>query len=395
MTQLDPLINLLSAMAFGQSLFSASLLLAQIRARMFTIPLVVFFIANAVTELPDIYSNFFGSEESFETLLISVLSGSFLLVLPPSYWLYMRALTSDKRHEFRLNDIWHFVPFILGWPAALGLWHLVQLSEAGALAETESLLVILNIAFVLLMFLAFPFVQFTFYLYKVVRRMLTYRDRLKDQFSSTEGRELTWTIWIGGLVSLYWVSEFGVGIATFIWRALTEQSISVGFSEGSASTAIIAFVLVWSLSIFGLRQNKGLSELTSEVAETPDVSETEKYKNSALSEPQLESFADRIEQQMQSGRLFEDPNLTLRGLASEVGILPNYVSQTLNAKIGKTFFDYVNDYRVEAAKKVLHTTQLPAHDVALEVGFNSRSAFYRAFKNTTGMTPKQFRDTQN
>ncbi len=57
------------------------------------------------------------------------------------------------------------------------------------------------------------------------------------------------------------------------------------------------------------------------------------------------------------------------------------------------FFDFVNHYRVRDAIQILSVpTECPGIlEVALDVGFNSISTFYAAFKRATGKTPAQFR----
>ena len=77
-----------------------------------------------------------------------------------------------------------------------------------------------------------------------------------------------------------------------------------------------------------------------------------------------------------------------------MGAAPNAVSQTLNERIGSTFFDYVARWREEAAKPEIFTAKAIPLTIAMEVGFNSKWTFYKAFKNATGMTPADWRPTQ-
>jgi AraC-like DNA-binding protein len=85
----------------------------------------------------------------------------------------------------------------------------------------------------------------------------------------------------------------------------------------------------------------------------------------------------------------------LQKLSQRVGALPNQVSQTLNQEIGTSFFDYVARWRIEASKPMIMAGEASVLTTALEVGFNSRSTFYKAFKRETGMTPKAYRATQH
>ena len=95
---------------------------------------------------------------------------------------------------------------------------------------------------------------------------------------------------------------------------------------------------------------------------------------------------------MKSDQLFLDPALSLHKLARHVAISPSYVSQTLNETIGKSFFDYVNQMRVEYAKPLIIEGKETVLAISLRAGFNTRSSFYKAFKLETGQTPRAFRN---
>jgi AraC-like DNA-binding protein len=97
---------------------------------------------------------------------------------------------------------------------------------------------------------------------------------------------------------------------------------------------------------------------------------------------------------MENDSPFLDPELTLSQLAARLGASTNHVSQVINTDFGQSFYDFVNRYRIEKAKALL-SDQARADDkilsIALESGFNSKSAFNASFKKHTGMTPKDFR----
>ncbi len=111
-----------------------------------------------------------------------------------------------------------------------------------------------------------------------------------------------------------------------------------------------------------------------------------------MSEDHARRLAGRIEKAMREDALFLDANLSLQKLSRHVGAPPNLASQTLNEEIGSTFFDYVAHWRIKAAKPRILSGEASILAIALEVGFNSRSTFYKAFKRETGMTPNAFRE---
>ncbi|HLP46335.1 MAG TPA: helix-turn-helix domain-containing protein, partial [Candidatus Kapabacteria bacterium] len=84
--------------------------------------------------------------------------------------------------------------------------------------------------------------------------------------------------------------------------------------------------------------------------------------------------------------------ISLQTLSKKVQVTPHILSQVLNERIDKNFSDFVNSFRIEEAKKMLQEADEDTSvlGVCYDVGFNSKSAFYRAFKKYTDKTPIQY-----
>jgi YesN/AraC family two-component response regulator len=100
---------------------------------------------------------------------------------------------------------------------------------------------------------------------------------------------------------------------------------------------------------------------------------------------------------MEKEKLYQEPELTLQQLAGKLEV-PNYqVSQAMNEGLKKNFYDLVNGYRVEEAKRLLtdeKNKNFTILSVGFEAGFNSKTTFNTVFKKFTGLTPTAFRETQ-
>jgi len=121
---------------------------------------------------------------------------------------------------------------------------------------------------------------------------------------------------------------------------------------------------------------------------------TRKYAKSGLGAELLERYKHRLTELMATEKTYLDANLTLPRLSSLVQCPVNHLSQVINGGFGMSFFDYLNSYRIEEAKRILGRRDDPCPPiltVAFEVGFNSNSAFYAAFKKSCGQTPAQYR----
>jgi len=119
-----------------------------------------------------------------------------------------------------------------------------------------------------------------------------------------------------------------------------------------------------------------------------------KYAKSGLTSDQLLTHKQCLDKLMQSRKEYLRPDLTLPKLAKAVGCSVNNLSQVINSGYGTSFFDYLNRYRIEHARKLLNNSNGQSNailHIAFTVGFNSNSAFYSAFKKYVGMTPAQYR----
>ncbi|NOU98127.1 AraC family transcriptional regulator [Paenibacillus sp. LMG 31456] len=89
-----------------------------------------------------------------------------------------------------------------------------------------------------------------------------------------------------------------------------------------------------------------------------------------------------------------DQDLSLESCADQLKFHPVYLSRVFKKEIGVTFIDYLTDYRVNMAKKLLETTNLKISEIAERLNYNSSTGFIRTFRKITGVTPGQYRESQ-
>ena len=110
--------------------------------------------------------------------------------------------------------------------------------------------------------------------------------------------------------------------------------------------------------------------------------------------PINQALVDRLETLMRTHHPYTNPELKLDELAAQLSLPPKTLSATINQHYKNNFCEFINAHRVVAAKARLadpaqtHKTVL---DISCDVGFNSKSAFNRAFKKETLMTPLAYR----
>ena len=90
---------------------------------------------------------------------------------------------------------------------------------------------------------------------------------------------------------------------------------------------------------------------------------------------------------------FNESKLSVADLAREAGLSEVYFRREFKACFGCQPVTYIGDVRMEHAKALLETGEYPISEVAIRSGYDSISYFSYRFRNTTGMTPSQYRDS--
>jgi AraC-like DNA-binding protein len=112
----------------------------------------------------------------------------------------------------------------------------------------------------------------------------------------------------------------------------------------------------------------------------------------------LEDYLSNLESFVKLEKPYLNSDLTLGDLAKLLDMPKHHLTETLNRKLQKNFYSYVNECRITEFKALLQDPQNSMQTImslAYQVGFNSKSAFNTFFKKSTQMTPTQFRKLQS
>ncbi|ALU42436.1 hypothetical protein AT705_05410 [Pseudoalteromonas rubra] len=333
---------------------------------------------------------------SAQYIYISAIVPAWLLLFP-CFYLYTQALTSPVPWQFNRASMWHFIPACLSCVLSMSLMKLPE-SELFAIFFAEGDVELtadarFTVWLIITLMLFWP-VQSLFYVLKAWRKVMNYRRKLQAVFSNTQERELNWLIVVLILMLFTWC-----WLALTLFQDLSAQPTLL--REGGV--AVLSTISIWFVLFWSLRQKPGFDKIYG-FTEQFDVTGDEhgvvakdrsdvKYQHSALSDEQSKRIAQKIHRAVVAEQLHLDPDLTLYRLAESIGVSANYVSQTLNQTLGQSFFDYINKARIDAAIKLLLADDKTVLDIAMAVGFNARSSFYKAFKAHTGMTPGEYKKT--
>jgi len=108
-----------------------------------------------------------------------------------------------------------------------------------------------------------------------------------------------------------------------------------------------------------------------------------------------QGFLKKLDRAMEDDNLYLDPSLKISALARRIGVGEHSLRHLINQKLGyRNFPAFLNRYRIDFAKAQLKDPALSDKtilSIAMESGFNSLSAFNRAFRQESGTTPRQYR----
>jgi len=119
-----------------------------------------------------------------------------------------------------------------------------------------------------------------------------------------------------------------------------------------------------------------------------------RYERSGLDSRTSELIASQLSELMELKKPFTDPSLTLAQLAGMLSVSTHNLSEVINTKFGKNFYDFVNGYRIDVVKKNLtdpSKNDLNILSIAFDAGFNSKATFNSVFKQATHLTPSEYR----
>ena len=227
------------------------------------------------------------------------------------------------------------------------------------------------------LFATFVFISFTaLFLAITLRLHASHRQQLMDRFSEIEQRSLDWfrvVLLIWGAAWLMYAVEFSLGALGWFW-----------FGSGRVLPLFEALVLAMFIQ-------KALSQkvLSESEKSSPVASQT---RATLLSREKMQIIAAKLEHAMKQDKLFLQDNLSLNKLSESTCETENHISETLSQFLHTNFFQFVNGFRVEEAKNALLDRNKLITNIALDVGFNSKSTFNTAFKKIVGQSPSAYRN---
>jgi AraC-like DNA-binding protein len=308
------------------------------------------------------------------------------LTLGPFMALYARSLTSTK-YQLNKTQLYHFLPFFTCIIIAVSS---SQYMPFGLPLQPSVQLNPLEGAYMVCLLLSL--VGYSIWLEILMKQ---HRKRVLDYFSQNPNRiTLLWLTWA---VHFFFI----VFVAVHIMRVLSFFDLITIRPDLTAFLIPTSVLFMCTLSYFGIRQSQvfiepydGSDEVEAKEATQNSPEVENKSRRLKLQDDQLDGYLSRLEDFITTEKPYLNSELTLGDLATMLDMSKHHLSETINHKLQKNFYNYINEHRINEIKSLLQDPQHASKTIttlAYQVGFNSRSAFNIFFKKTTLMTPTQFR----
>ena len=190
-----------------------------------------------------------------------------------------------------------------------------------------------------------------------------YREWCEENYSSMDHIDAQWLVRYLSMVAIMGVSYMYICLSDNPGRVVTQN-------------AFLFFLFCYSIEQILFRkdpwQNMHSDEEQSDKENLPDA-------------------AARLTEWMTEAKPYLNPDFRLMDLREVLPMNRTYLSQFIHDEFDCSFFQFVNRYRIEEAKRLLREEpSLTTEQVALRSGFSSRVAFTRVFTNETGLSPREW-----
>lgn len=212
-----------------------------------------------------------------------------------------------------------------------------------------------------------------------------YQRLLEDRYSNTDKPDLSWLkLLVGG----YLVARLGLSLTPLTLVVLFYSGHGLAPAGQIIPYYTFIFDTIWLLTLsaifyFSLQYSPGFEGLREKGGLTQQETNSVKAEH-----------ARRVEEYMRLHKPHLAQDLKLDDLAEKLSLPPKTLSILLNVHYKKNFCEFINHYRIKEAASILSGPQSKEKtvlDIAMEAGFNSKSAFNRSFKKETGLTPLKYR----
>ncbi len=213
-------------------------------------------------------------------------------------------------------------------------------------------------------------------------KLRAYQSKIKDYYSNLERVDLSWFKYFLWVAIISYSSSFTALISLNLGIINDIETVFLFI------TVALFLALIWMI-YHAVRQYSpaNFSETT------PNTEKQSKYATSSLTKERSQEVFKKVEELFENEKIYHNPELKVQDVAKQLGVTNHNISQAINETADKSFYDFVNDYRLEYFQRQLADPDKRRYTIlalGLESGFNSKASLNRVFKKQIGETPKEY-----
>ncbi|RYY73317.1 MAG: AraC family transcriptional regulator [Gammaproteobacteria bacterium] len=337
-----------------------------------SILLTVFLIAVAVsaTCVLMLWNKDVHFTEFFDEKLLPYFLTCSLLAKGAALYLYVRAITQDS---FTLDSkkLGHLIPIIIGI-----VWlYIFQIDSRSLIWFRDPDIPLTSRVAVDILWAAIKIVPLV-YSIAAIFKVRKYVRQLENQYSYFSPTEPAWL----NVLTYGFLCSWSLTLFVYIAAEFTAPSIADIFG---ITDNYVGFILINALFIYSVVYAHQLL-----------VTKPEAIKEEKLDEKIAAKAIQKVQTGMEEQKLYLKSNLNIEEFSKRIDLPIRDVSAVINKHYGTNFFEFMNRYRVEEAKRLLldeSCADMTIMDILLQAGFNSKSAFHRFFNRLVGISPSEYR----
>ena len=218
-----------------------------------------------------------------------------------------------------------------------------------------------------------------------------YTAMLQDNVGDLEYFDLRWSsilLFVLFVVQLLWAIE-SLSQQTWFSASVTDRNLLFDTCYCFLALAFVVFVKrkIILQQVFVMNPEENEPEGSETPVEKILAADTHDSYHKVL-------LLSNIEEVIHEKKYYLETDLTLQKLAKYLGTNRQYLSNYINQEKHKTFYDYINDFRLEEAKRLLDSENddqsYSMEEIAALSGYNSYTTFLRSFKKKYGQSPTNY-----
>ena len=314
-------------------------------------------------------------------------AGPLSMLYGPLLFFFIKNYISANQ-KFKTKYLLHFVPFILDHLDGFKNFYLQPRQEKlEDLAEIMSGQPDADLS----VFLIIRSIHPVIYCLWSISVLKVHRRNIKKLFSFTSDKITLEWLW-----NLTW-SMLIVGTSALVLNLIIVFGDVVDWIELRLIIMVIGAFWVFFLGYYSIKKTPFYRSYHVEGFDTlkyDNISmQSEKYEKTRLKEADIPGLKKKLLDYMENEKPYFNKNLSIGELSEQIDVPTYQLSQLINDQLDKSFFEFVNSYRVEEVKQRFFDpkfSNLTLLGIAMECGFNSKASFNRIFKQLTNQTPTEY-----